>query len=288
MNTQNSKIWVYWPVQGHGISEPVYFDGTMSLHNNYRSGSPTVYSARYTPTYETAGAAGFWDLTGTQMGNTQGNNRLVPFAGFPGFGDYNIGTGTAPLPVELISFSARMMDNAVRLNWETATELNNFGFAIERSRDGENWEEVGFVPGAGTSSSPKSYVHEDFLTDELLRLSQIAYRLRQMDRDGTTDYSSIVFVKTGQMPSGIELYAAYPNPFNPATTISFAISEPANVSLKVYNTLGQVVATLLAGSAMDAGQHTVPFNGDQLPSGIYMAVLEANGVQQHQKLVLNK
>ncbi|MFA6232928.1 MAG: T9SS type A sorting domain-containing protein [Bacteroidota bacterium] len=192
------------------------------------------------------------------------------------------------MPVELTSFSARYIDRSVQLNWNTATELNNFGFAIERSQDSENWEEVGFVPGYGTSSSPKSYAHIDYLNDELAYAPQLAYRLRQMDRDGTTDYSNIVYVKTGELPAGVALYTAYPNPFNPATTISFTMQESANVNLKVYNTFGQEVATLLRNSAMDAGLHTVAFNGDKLPSGVYLAVLEANGVLQQQKLVLNK
>jgi hypothetical protein len=177
------------------------------------------------------------------------------------------------MPVELTSFSARYIDRSVRLSWNTATELNNFGFAVERSQDSRNWEEVGFVQGFGTSLSPKSYAYTDYLKDEAAFAPQLAYRLRQMDRDGTTDYSNIVYVK---------------NPFNPATTISFTMQESANVNLKVYNTFGQEVATLLSNTAMDAGLHTVPFNGDQLPSGVYLAVLEANGARQQQKLVLNK
>ena len=144
------------------------------------------------------------------------------------------------------------------------------------------------MPGHGNSSSPKSYEHMDVLEGEALRAPKLAYRLRQMDRDGTTEYSNIVFVNTGELPEGIQLYAAYPNPFNPATTISFALGAPANVTLKVYNTLGQVVATLLAGSAMDAGLHTVSFDGAALPSGMYMAVLESGGTVRQQKLVLGK
>lgn len=292
-NQQQQKVWVHWPVECVGINEPVYLSGSMTFHNNYRNGSASdLYSARYTPLYEVIGTGGGWDLVGSvQVTNTSGDIRTVPFNGFPGCGDFTVGNGTPatdPVPVELTAFSARYMDGMVRLNWQTATELNNFGFAIERSQDGEGWEEVGFVPGFGNSSSPKSYAFEDVLDGDLLRVPQLAYRLRQMDRDGTTDYSNIVFVTTGELPERVELYAAYPNPFNPTTTISFAIKNAANVTLKVYNTFGQEVATLLANSTMDAGLHTVPFNGDQLPSGVYMAVLEADGALQQQKLVLNK
>ncbi|MBR9978164.1 MAG: T9SS type A sorting domain-containing protein [Bacteroidetes bacterium] len=293
-NQQNQEVWVHWPVKGFGIDEPVYLSGEMTFSNTYRSGQPDeLFSARYAPHYEDAGSTGGWDLTGTvQVTTTSGNLRSVPFDGFPGFGDFTVGQGNPfggdPIPVELTSFSARFTDDAVRLNWKTATELNNYGFAIERSTDRERWEEVGFMEGHGTSNSPKSYAWTDRLDERLTRLPELAYRLRQIDRDGTTEYSNIVLVNTGALPEGVELYAAYPNPFNPATTISFSVAETANVTLRVYNALGQVVATLLEGSAMDAGLHTMSFNAETLPSGLYMAVIEAGGALQQQKLVLNK
>ncbi|MFA6232926.1 MAG: T9SS type A sorting domain-containing protein [Bacteroidota bacterium] len=294
-----SYFGLYWVVQGVGTPDrnggTVCLDLNFTYHNNYRTGSPSnLYSARYTDNFEDNVFGSGWDLTGTQSSPATGSPRLVGMGTcVPGFGDFTIGFGDpfdpgGSIPVELTSFSARYIDRSVQLNWNTATELNNFGFAVERSLDAESWEEVGFVQGYGTSLSPKSYAHTDYLNDELAYAPQLAYRLRQMDRDGTTEYSNIVFVKTGEMPAGVELYAAYPNPFNPATTISFTMQESANVNLKVYNTFGQEVATLLSNSAMDAGLHTVAFDGDKLPSGVYMAVLEANGAMQQQKLVLNK
>ncbi|MBE0643125.1 MAG: T9SS type A sorting domain-containing protein [Bacteroidetes bacterium] len=299
------SLHLYWEVDGVGTPDVICTKVDMWYHQHYvTSGSDKkAFSARYYDNivYNNVFGSG-WDPTGIEqnLNFSSGNYITVGPSNYPSlpanpcvteFGDYTIGFGYPggdPIPVELTSFSARYMDGRVDLNWQTATELNNFGFAIERSVDKENWEEVGFVQGFGTSSSPKSYAHSDYLRDDLKHLPQLAYRLRQMDRDGTTDYSNIVFVKTGELPEGVKLYAAYPNPFNPTTTISFAIGNPADVTLRIYNTLGQNVATLLRGSAMDAGLHTVPFNGDQLPSGIYMAVLEANGEVQHQKLVLNK
>jgi hypothetical protein len=296
-NNQTPNYQSYWVAQGVGTPDDNggsvclnnvefwYLQAYMSAGGNY-----SVYPARYADNWEDLdlpNEIGSWNPTGTPV--NPGNTTLLSLSGcVPGFGDFSIGAGTTPMPVELTSFSARVVDNQVRLNWETATELNNYGFYIERSADRENWKEIGFVPGNGTSYSPKSYVYFDELGDELQRLPELSYRLRQMDRDGTTDYSNIVNVNTGGLPEGVELYAAYPNPFNPATTISFAIGTPARVTLKVYNALGQAVATILSGSAMDAGLHTVGFDGAQLPSGVYLAVLEANGAVQHQKLVLNK
>ncbi len=309
-NTATNSYSFYWVVQPIGVDQDNYDNQTydqfddyvgppnnicfeVEFHPGYIQGSPQhVQSARYTDNYEDVLSGGAWFTDGSSPTPTSASGRV--FVGqcvAVGFGDITIAVGDFggdPTPVELTSFSARYIDNSVRLSWNTATELNNYGFAIERSLDAENWEEVGFVPGYGTSSSPKSYLHIDKLTDNAAYAPQLAYRLRQIDRDGTTDYSNIVFVKTSELPSGVELYAAYPNPFNPATTISFTVKESANVNLKVYNTFGQEVAILLSNSAMDAGLHTVSFNGEKLPSGVYMAVLEVNGELQQQKLVLNK
>lgn len=309
-NKQVPNYQLYWVVQGVGTPETYtdpatsllgsiclkevkfwYLQTKMSAGANY-----DIYPARFVHNYEDypngGNPIGLWTPTGGPKPKDVVLQLTMPDptpCEMDQFGDFSVGvTGTNPMPVELTSFSARVVDDQVKLNWETASELNNYGFYVERSVDRENWKEISFVPGYGTSFSPKNYVYFDELGDELQRLPELSYRLRQVDRDGTTDYSNIVNVNTGELPEGVELYAAYPNPFNPATTISFAIGSPARVTLKVYNTLGQAVATILSGSAMDAGLHTVGFDGAQLPSGVYLAVLEANGAVQHQKLVLNK
>lgn len=299
-NQQQQKVWVHWPLQPFGINCPVGLAGLMEFHNNYRSGSASdLYSARFTDNYEDVLGAGGWDLTGTvQVIGTSGDVRAVPFgpwftpgAAVPCFGDFTVGQGTPggdPVPVELVSFSARYVRDNVELNWQTATELNNYGFAIERSLDGESWEEVDFVPGAGNSYSPRFYNYTDLLEDGLRRVPQLAYRLRQVDRDGTTDFSSIVFVKTGAMPEGVELYAAYPNPFNPSTTLSFSLRETLPVTVKVFNMFGQEVVTLLDNASTDAGFHTVGFQGNSLPSGSYSVMLQAGSTVRHQRIVLNK
>ena len=204
------------------------------------------------------------------------------------FGDITIADANNPTPVELTSFSARYIRDNVELNWQTATELNNYGFAIERSRDGEIWEEIDFVEGAGNSFSPKSYTYTDLLDSDLKSVPQLAYRLRQIDRDGTTDYSNIVFVTLAALPAGVELYDAYPNPFNPSTTLTFSLDAPVPVKVRVYNVFGQEVVTLLDNAELGAGVHTLAFRGSALPSGSYVVVLNAAGVTRYQRIVLNK
>ena len=299
-------------------------DGYMAFHNNYRNGSTNLFSAIYKLSLEEQCEAnggqlppdptisGVWDLRGSLFSPiTTGVLRVIPFGKYAGdlggaispsidstskgcmyaFGDLSCGTGAGRIvPVELTSFSGRYYDdNRVQLSWMTATEVNNLGFWVERSLDGERWETLpDFVQGSGNSNVPLSYSFTDRLDDRLAQAPKIAYRLRQVDRDGTIDYSSIVYVYTGSHPETVELYKAYPNPFNPGTTLSFSLEESANVTLRVYSTLGMEVATLLDNRSMDAGFHNIEFNGNDLMSGVYIAVLEAAGTVQQQKLVLSK
>lgn len=310
-------VWHHWPIISAGMPEEyvdvnnVYYEGTgiagyVEFHNNYRNGGTSLFSAIYKDNLEEQNplsddplTAGTWDLRGSILTTTTtGNKRLVPFGPYydqtadcmQGFGDIGVGTNSGGnIPVELTSFSAHYMDGSVRLSWQTATELNNNGFYVERAIDGEGymWEEIGFVQGAGNSNVPLDYRYEDVLDADMQHLPKIAYRLRQVDRDGTTDYSNIVYAYSDVRPLTVEMYEAYPNPFNPSTTLSFSLQETVHATLKVYNTFGQEVATVM-NKTLDAGYHTVEFRGSELPSGVYIAVLEAAGSVQQQKLVLNK
>ncbi|MCZ7556855.1 MAG: T9SS type A sorting domain-containing protein [Bacteroidia bacterium] len=297
--TGNKVVAKYWVVQPVGFlqeSNPFFapFPPANSIcyavefNTSDVSAPAEAYAAIWSDNYEDNNG-GAWYSYGSQFGGQNIGGRLyVVMCPTYYFGDITIGEGSNQIPVELTSFAARYVRNNVELNWQTATELNNYGFAIERSLDGRVWEEIDFVQGAGNSYSPRNYSYTDLLDDRLRRVPQIGYRLRQIDRDGTTDYSDIVFVKTGVMPSGVELYDAYPNPFNPSTTISFSLRETQPVTMKVFNIFGQEVVTLMENAQTEAGFHTVAFRGDNLPSGSYLVVMNAGGALKQQRLVLNK
>ncbi|MCK9424464.1 MAG: T9SS type A sorting domain-containing protein [Ignavibacteriaceae bacterium] len=197
-----------------------------------------------------------------------------------------IGTvGTLPLPVELASFSAIPAKGSVILNWETATEKNNSGFLVERKSETENWKSLGFISGFGTSTEKHSYS----FTDQTIGSGKYSYRLKQMDHNGSFEYSQTIEVLL--TPSEFKMYNNYPNPFNPSTIIAYELPTDAFVTLKVYNTTGELVVELV-NEYQVTGKYNKSFNTSSqsysLPSGIYFAELRANEKVQRIKMMLVK
>ncbi len=194
-----------------------------------------------------------------------------------------IGTAWANvIPVELTSFTATTNDADVVLNWSTASELNNFGFEIERSVSGNEFATIGFVSGNGTTTESKSYR----FVDGNLTSGNYSYRLKQVDFNGSFLYSNVVNVDV-TAPVQFELSQNYPNPFNPSTTINFSIPQSSNVTLRVFNTLGQEVKTLVS-QYMISGSHSITFDATDLNSGIYFYRLEAGQLAEVRKMTLIK
>ncbi|MHC1737156.1 MAG: T9SS type A sorting domain-containing protein [Ignavibacteriaceae bacterium] len=192
----------------------------------------------------------------------------------------------APLPVELTSFTAKFIGGKINLNWSTATEVNNFGFEVERSLRTEvgnqksEWEKIGFVPGHGNSNSVKEYSFTDDFNHS------IRYRLKQIDNDGTFAYSKEVEVLNSK-PSTYQLSQNFPNPFNPSTVISYQLPVSAQVSLKVYDVLGNEVASLV-NLQQEAGSYNVTLDASTLASGTYIYRLIAGDNVAVKKLVILK
>ncbi len=217
------------------------------------------------------------------------NQDGAPFGIFFALADGTVGEfPSGVVPVELTSFTASVSGSAVSLKWTTATETNNRGFEVERKFDkGENtseWQTIGFVSGKGTTSERTDYIYEDDVKD--LVADRYTYRLKQVDFDGTFDYSNEVEV-TNVAPTAFLLDQNYPNPFNPSTTIKFSLPQAEVVSLKIYNILGSEVATLLNGT-VEAGSYDVNFDASNLSSGVYLYELRAGNFTQIMKMNLIK
>jgi len=201
---------------------------------------------------------------------------------------YSYIADTTIIPVEFVSFSASVAANVVTLEWATATELNNHGFGIERSFDISNlpdgkaaWRMIDFREGKGTTTEPQTYSY----LDEYLSTGIYQYRLKQIDFNGSFEYSDIVEVEIA--PLVFSLSQNYPNPFNPSTTISYQLPVNSFLTLKVYDVLGNEVATLV-NEEKQVGEYEIEFSGSSLTSGIYFYQLKAGRFIETKKMVLMK
>ena len=250
---------------------------------------------------------------GVTTGDTNPNDAFDPsveWDGYPIDTFDGLGNRDNPLPIELTTFTASVLENSVQLNWETATEVNNYGFEILRfaqndhhSESDSSYEEsIGFVQGNGTTNSPKSYSFTDPLHLNP-NLNRIDYRLKQIDNDGTFTYSKTVTVDLSNitdvdeedLPTEYSLSQNYPNPFNPSTAIRYSIpvvgalsQAEVHVSLKIYDILGNEVATLV-NENKPAGNYEITLNASNFASGMYFYRLQtSSGYVATKKLMLLK
>ncbi len=187
----------------------------------------------------------------------------------------------SPVPVELTSFTANVSEYNVMLKWVTETEVDNYGFEIERASSSttprqDEWEMIGFVEGNGNRNSPKQY---SFTDKNPVGESKFKYRLKQIDTDGKFEYSDIVEVEL--IPNEFVLFQNYPNPFNPTTTIKYSLPFESKVKIVLYNSLGER-KTELVNELNSVGYQQTVWNAGHLASGVYIYTIEAvptNGVK---------
>jgi hypothetical protein len=244
-----------------------------------------------------------WTLQGQQsLSDPQnGSVLLVSHHVDAEFGNVTVTQLAPPLPVQLAAFTARVQpDNSVRLDWMTLSEINNYGFEVQKSQERtRNFMTIphSFVPGHGTTLDPHYYSFVDTATSPGIWY----YRLKQIDLDGTHHYSDPVQVSI--LTEAVESFGTYtfaleqnyPNPFNPVTSITFSVptnrdgqtpsSKLGFVSLKVFDVLGREVATLV-NEPLQPGVYTRSFDAQNLPTGVYVYRLRANGASLSRKMLL--
>jgi lysophospholipase L1-like esterase len=196
--------------------------------------------------------------------------------------------------VRLEKFYPVISQDSVILAWETSLELNNYGFEIERTTPNNGvWENIGFSEGAGNSFTNQWYAFIDNNLNPVYKIYK--YRLKQIDYDGNYRYlhelvTDIVYtdiIDYHNSPSNYDLGQNYPNPFNPSTSIRFQIPEREFVSLKIYNSLGKKVATLV-NEEKGPGKYKITWNASDLPSGIYFYRIITAGYTETKKMLLLK
>ncbi len=272
----NLVVCVFSPPSGLGVYDSVgvqinFFTAVTGLRGVYRLPSGN---------YLVTNGGGLHEIDGTNGSlirtiHTSANMQYISFV------DFNV------VPVELVSFRASVSEIRITLNWQSATEKNNSGFEIERSADNINYAKIGFVNGHGTTTEPREYN----FTDNTLTSGKYFYRLKQIDYDGTFEYSNAVEAEIGT-PNEFSLEQNYPNPFNPTTTIRYTVADAYYASgipvrLVVYDILGNEVITLV-NENKPAGHYEVQFNAEGLSSGVYYYKLSAGSFSETKKLTLIK
>jgi hypothetical protein len=298
-------------VASSSASQPILNVANQTSSSSFYNGDDAIVLRKGTTIVDVIGQVGFdpgseWGtglvstadntlrrmITVTQ-GDTSPSDAFDPATEWNGFvvdTFDDLGQYEGILPVELTTFAGRVIGKSVMLNWETATELNNYGFEVERmilkqvQNDNAVWEKIGFVAGNGNSSSNKYY---NFV-DKDIQSGKYLYRLKQIDNDGTFEYSNAVEIEIGN-PNKFVLSPNYPNPFNPSTVISYQLPVNGFVSLKVFDVLGNEIATLVNEEKV-AGSYNVQFkiNSVQFGSGVYFYRLQSGDFVESRKMVILK
>ena len=278
----------YYTVSGLGAGTGFTYTLSLSWTKPEVRGNEQIYTfwGNSGNGWVNAGTAGLPDTTGHFAAQT----------GLTGWSTWTLGTSTAPLPIQLMSFQASALNGTggVKLTWATASEINNYGFYVQRSgfpASGFTDLPGGFIPGSGTSTVMKQYSW----VDQNPLPGTNYYRLKQVDLDGTTTVSDPLKVVQGasdvdntRQPVVFALGQNYPNPFNPTTRITFTVENAGFTTLKVYNILGDEIATLYEGMAQTGTQYNVAFDGTSLANGAYFYRLVSGDRTTLKKMVLVK
>lgn len=197
-----------------------------------------------------------------------------------GVDDFQITSVT--LPVQLAAFTAETQNGNVTLNWNTVSEINSDVFEVQELVAG-NWTTVRTVSAKGSATEAASYT-EVFSG---LSVGTHTFRLKKVDKDGQVHFSNAISV-TVEVPGTFVMNPAYPNPFNPQSTVTFAVAAKQNVTMNLYNVLGQHVATLYNGTVEANTLQTVRINGAELKSGTYLVRLIGENFSSTQRVTLLK
>ncbi|MBN8588474.1 MAG: T9SS type A sorting domain-containing protein [Rhodothermia bacterium] len=276
-------------VYPNGGSAPAYTTQSLNFDNQWGTGWPKQY----------------WDYNGT--GSTALDINLLSFVsgpsltyridvqfslnwtgtGGPGTIDGSTYTGTfnvdSSLPISLASFTGTSNEDKATLNWVTMSELNSDHFDVEHSANGSAWKKVGTVQAAGNSIDLRNYSY----TVEGLQVGTHSFRLKSVDKNGDIRYTASVQLNV-EVPGQYVLYPAYPNPFNPSTTITFAVATRQAVKAEVFNALGQKVQTLFNGTLEANVPQIAKFDAAGLQSGMYIVRVSGANFKATQNVTLLK
>jgi hypothetical protein len=230
----------------------------------------TSITATHNPTVDGATYSSAWEL-------------CFSITSFSGFYIHSANTNSTPLPVTLVNFSAKAIDNKyIELNWLTASELDNSGFQVERSTNGVSFEAIGWVEGHGSTSAAHSYKYSD-----ITAMPGIVYyyRLKQVDFDGRHAYSELSSASlTGS--KGFSLESLVPNPANNQVSIGVISNVDASATITMTDMLGRVV--FHNEWPMSVGYNINQFDLSTIPAGTYLVTIFSGDIKTTKKLVITR
>ncbi|MCU0447321.1 MAG: choice-of-anchor D domain-containing protein [Microscillaceae bacterium] len=280
LNVGTNTASCYWVIRQFGTGSVAYngMNFTLPSSNTISAAdvtAPSNLKLYKRPDNSTAAFPAFF-ASGTSANNT---TKVIQFTGFTSqtsFSQFEIGSTSSPLPITLLSFEAkRTNENTVLLNWKTATEIDNKGFEIEQSIDNQAFNKIGFVDGAGNSSSIRNYQFS-------IRNSETAYyRLKQVDFDGKFNYSPQRYVKGDEVNN----FVVYPNPAITNLTLELNGKQTSNelVNLRVYNAQGKQIWT--RSSTLTEMQAILNTHFETWKAGLYLIQIQSKDGIKQSKLI---
>lgn len=212
----------------------------------------------------------------------------IPGGEYTGFGHMalKMGTGGTALPVEMVYVKAEGKDNSsIEVSWATALEINNSGFEVQRSKDGRNFETIGWVAGAGNSTTMLTYSYSD---KDVAAGTVYYYQLRQVDNDGASETSQMVSasIMGGNTAPVVTVSEIMPNPAVAYSHIAVNSATAQDVQVAVYDMTGRMVSNTT--QPIGAGTSAVTVDVTMLANGNYTTVLVIGGESFAKKLLVAK
>ncbi len=250
--------------------------------DNYAGTTPIAFNPSTADWYSGVTSTGFYcsgitDLSTYNFATGITSESVRSFSNFGGAGN----NGGGGLPVELLYLEANAMNNNyIQLDWATAVEIDNSGFEVMRSVDGINFTNIGWIDGNGNTTTQQYYTFSDM---DVVSGTVYYYRLNQVDYDGDNELTYIV--SASLVTDNVFAIGEFvPNPTYGGTSLDINTSDAKEISVKVFNTLGQIVAA--EDLNLTVGMNKANFELNELAAGTYYAVITVDNQVYNKKLVI--
>jgi subtilisin family serine protease len=262
-----------WNYQYLAAATDVTLSASQDYYLVYYPSKPDESVKMMLETYSASGNTFYLDSGGWQQGTTA--DLLVrPVVS-------NL-SGLTELPVELAAFGATTSGRTVRLKWKTASETGNAAFEVQQKEEGSSWSTLGRVEGAGTTTKPQTYTYQA----RDVGYGEHSFRLRQIDRDGSTTLSKEVTAVVE--PAENLAVETYPNPVSSQATVRVAAGEAQDLSVEVYDLLGRQVARLYEGEVVPSQPKTIRLESSNFSSGTYFLRVQGEAKTKTSRLTIVK